>query len=68
MLLLIKIIDDLENETKNFKMELMRTVWYMRGSVSLEEIYQVGPEDREIMSKLIKENLETTKKSGQPFF
>ena len=30
----------------------MRTVWYMRGSVSLEEIYQVGPEDREIMSKL----------------
>tara|TARA_B110000977_G_scaffold60790_1_gene82533 strand:+ start:7276 stop:7425 length:150 start_codon:yes stop_codon:yes gene_type:complete len=49
-------------------MELMRTVWYMRGSVSLEEIYQVGPDDREIMSKLIKENLETTKKSGQPFF
>jgi hypothetical protein len=49
-------------------MEIMRTVWYMRGSVSLEEIYLVGPEDREIMSKLIKENLETTKKSGQPFF
>ena len=43
----------------------MRTVWYMRGSVSLEEIYQVGPEDREIMSKLIKENLETTKDKGK---
>lgn len=49
-------------------MELSRIVWYMRGSVSLEEIYQVGPEDREIFSKLIKENLETAKKTGQPFW
>ena len=49
-------------------MELARLVRYMRGGISLEEIYQVGPEDREIFSKLIKENLETAKKTGQPFW
>ena len=26
------------------------------------------PEDRKLISELIKENLETTKKTGQPFF
>jgi len=42
--------------------------WYMRGSVTLEDTYLLGHEDREIVSDLIKENLETTKKSGLPFF
>ena len=65
---ILRLVDDLENETKNIKMELARLVWYMRGGISLEEIYQVGPEDREIFSKLIKENLETAKKTGQPFW
>jgi|TARA_R110001592_G_scaffold153472_5_gene381947 hypothetical protein len=50
------------------KMELARLCWYMRGGISLEEVYQCGPEDREIFSKLIKENLETAKKTGQPFW
>jgi hypothetical protein len=40
----------------------------MRGSVTLEDTYLLGYEDREIISDLIKENLETTKKSGLPFF
>lgn len=26
------------------------------------------PEDRKLITQLIKENLETTKKTGQPFF
>lgn len=40
----------------------------MRGSVSLEEVYYMSPEDREICATLIGENLETTKRSGLPFF
>tara|TARA_X000000368_G_scaffold141186_1_gene111125 strand:- start:3410 stop:3532 length:123 start_codon:yes stop_codon:yes gene_type:complete len=40
----------------------------MRGSVTLDEIYGCGPEDREVFSKLIKENLETAKKTQMPFF
>jgi hypothetical protein len=40
----------------------------MRGGISLDEVYQMSSEDREIVSKIVKENLETTKKSGLPFF
>lgn len=47
---------------------MMKIVWYMRGGVSLSEVYDFGPEDREIAKKVIDDNLETTKKSGLPFF
>lgn len=40
----------------------------MRGSVTVEDAFQMTVEDREILSRIIKENLETTKKSGLPFF
>jgi hypothetical protein len=40
----------------------------MRGSISLEEAYQLDFEDRNILFKLVEENLETTKKTGLPFF
>ena len=40
----------------------------MRGSISLEEAYQLDWQSREIIYSIIEENLETTKKSGLPFF
>jgi hypothetical protein len=40
----------------------------MRGSVTIEEVWQLDNEDRAIIFKIIEENLETTKKSGLPFF
>ena len=58
----------MENEIKNFKAELTKIAWIMRGGVTMEEIYMSAPEDREIMAKVIKDNLDTAKKTGQPFF
>lgn len=46
----------------------MKICWYMRGGITLEEAYNLSYEDKEIIGNLIKENLETTKKSGMPFF
>jgi hypothetical protein len=40
----------------------------MRGSISIEEAYQLDHEDRTIVFKIIEENLETTKKTGLNFF
>ena len=40
----------------------------MRGSVSITEAYEMSPEDRIIIYDLIKENLETAKDTGQPFW
>jgi len=41
--------------------------WYMRG-LSYDEGMNLSFEDRQIIGEIIKENLETTKKTGQPFF
>ena len=40
----------------------------MRGSLTLDQAYQLDYESREIIQKIIEENLETTKKTGLPFF
>lgn len=40
----------------------------MRGGLSLDDAFALTHEDRKIIADLIKDNLETTKKSGLPFF
>ncbi len=40
----------------------------MRGSITLDDAYALSIEDREIIANIVKDNLETTKKSGLPFF
>lgn len=42
--------------------------WYMRGGMTLDEAFSLSFEDREILADLIKDNLETTKKTQMPFF
>lgn len=40
----------------------------MRGGITYEEAMQMSEADRKIVNEIVKENLETTKKSGLPFF
>ena len=40
----------------------------MRGGITWKEVLNLSPDDREIVGNLVKQNLETTKKTGQPFF
>jgi hypothetical protein len=40
----------------------------MRGGISYNDAMLLSVEDRKIISEIIKENLETAKKSGMPFF
>jgi len=40
----------------------------MRGGVTYQESLVMSAEDRRIIADIIKENLETAKKTGQPFF
>ena len=65
---IISYLKDFDNETKNLKLELMKICWFMRGGMSWNEALILSPDEREIVSQLVKENMETTKKSGQPFF
>jgi hypothetical protein len=57
----------LDEETKQFKLELYRISWYMRGGVTVNDLLdRYSYEDREIFYKVIKENLEATKESQMP--
>jgi hypothetical protein len=40
----------------------------MRGGITYDQALQLSVSERTLISELIKENLETTKKSGLPFF
>ena len=42
--------------------------WYMRGGVSYEDTMLLSAVERDLINKIIKDNLETTKKSKMPFF
>jgi len=61
-------LKDMENNQKELKHELVKISWYMRGGMSYSEAMALSPTEREIIGKLVKENMETTKKTGQPFF
>lgn len=58
----------MEEESKAIKKELYKMAWFMRGSLTFEQAYQLGYEDRVIVGDIIKENLETTKETQLPFF
>ena len=57
-----------DRDSKALKEELFRLCWYMRGSLSFNEAYLLTYEERVIITKIIEENLETTKTSQLPFF
>jgi ribosomal protein L9 len=61
-------VKEMESGIKQLKHELYKICWYMRGSVSIEASLHLSQEDREIISKIIEDNLEITKKTGISFF
>ena len=65
---IIAYLKDFDNQIKNLKLEIMKICWYMRGGMSWQEALNLSPDERAIAGQLVKENLDTTKKTGQPFF
>ncbi len=59
--------DRLDKEARMIKKDCMKLCWYMRG-LSYAEVMHMSWEEREIVGEIIQENLETTKKTGLPFF
>jgi len=63
---IIEMLEKMNSETKNIKAELLKLIWYMRGSISYSEAYYLTAFERESISKIIQENIETSKKFGMP--
>jgi len=62
------MVDDMEKECNKIRQEAFQLSWYMRGGLSYEHALQLSASERVLINQLIKDNLETTKKSGLPFF
>ena len=64
---ILELSNRLDKQARVIKKEALQIFWYMRG-MSYTEVMNLSHEEREIVGEIIKENLETTKKTGMPFF
>lgn len=65
---IVAMINQFDKDSKALKEEALRFCWYMRGGLSYDDVFMLSANERDIIGKIVKENLETTKKSGLPFF
>jgi hypothetical protein len=63
-----KLIEQQDKEVNSIREDVLKMCWYMRGGVTYEEGMNLSVSERNIVSAIIKDNLETTKKSGLPFY
>lgn len=61
-------VNSLDTEIKIIKDDIFRISWFMRGGVTSYELFYVySKEDRDIIDKIIKDNLDLTKQTGMNF-
>lgn len=58
----------MDKEVKGLKEDMLKMVWFMRGGLTYSEIVNMSAPERGYINDLVKENLETAKKTGQPFW
>ena len=63
-----RMLDDFDKDSKALKKSIYKLCWGMRGGVTLDEAYQLSYQDREIIFKIIEENIKTTNETGLPYF
>jgi hypothetical protein len=62
------MVDAMEKETRDIRLDVLKLCWYMRGGVTYEEAMQMSQQERGLINDIVKDNYETTKKSGMPHF
>ena len=65
---MIAYFDRLEAQSKAMKEEVLRLCWYMRGGLDYNDAMLLSLDERKLIGKIVKDNLETAKKSGMPFW
>ena len=58
----------MDQEAAAIKQNCLKLSWYMRGGITYDQTMMLSPSERRMISDLAKENIETTKKSGLPWF
>lgn len=58
----------MNKEASEIRRDLLKMCWYMRGGLSYTEAMHSSYSERKIINEIIKENLETAKKTGRDFW
>lgn len=65
---IVDLIEGYDRESKAIKRNALQISWFMRGGLSYEDAMALSQTERQEVEKIISDNMETTKKSGLPFF
>lgn len=63
-----KIIDKNDKEIESIKSDTLKMCWHMRGGLTYNEAMNLSYSEKKIIGSIIKENIETTKKTGLNWF
>ena len=64
----VGLLEQYEKDSKALKQEILETCWHMRGALSYSEGFELSFEERQLINEIIKTHLETTQKTGLPYF
>ena len=65
---IVSLIEDMEQSSKALKHEVLTLCWFMRGSITYDDAMLLCFDERKIIADIVKQNMETTKKTGLAFF
>ena len=58
----------MDREAHDIRQENLRLTWYMRGGINYEQVMQLSSQERQMISQIATDNIETTKKTKLPWF
>jgi hypothetical protein len=58
----------MDQDVSGIRSEMADLMWFSRGGLSYEDAYHLSPADRKMFADQVKQHMETTKKSGLPFY
>lgn len=62
------MLESMDNESRAIREETIRITWWMRGGINYEQAMSLSHDEKIIINKMIKENMEAAEKSGMPFW
>ena len=64
----MELVESYEKQVRSLKNEALELSWHMRGGLSYEDAIMLGLEERKLINNIIKNHMETTSKTGLPYF
>jgi len=62
------LVEKLDKEAADIRKNALQITWHMRGGLTYDQAMALGDAERKLINAIVKEHMETTKKSGLPYF